>query len=361
MTLSITKLQTFLKTNGFLIQKKFTLHDYIIYIEVFNINNADTFLLYIPSKYTIKADDDNMNTTYKLKLVDIDDTNIFKNFNEKIESEDISSNQYNNLSLEIENIKHTEDLEKILKEGYEHELQIKDLNKDDKQNLKDIYYQLSRLTMCVKNIKYKLCIFYKNYLCCIKRDNSLECFIIKDFKYQNERRIYVLVDLENLFQNILNISNNIKKVKEGLYKILNDNQIKNSVILNNILQQKNSIILCSDHVYKKKIEFESYIKNLENLLLKLNASEKTVIEKIFKLKEDKNTNVQNDIRNSHLIYNHEKELENINNVKQEVVKDILNSRTKQENITLEIDKILFDNSVMINIINKNFAKLLEIL
>ena len=112
---------------------------------------------------------------------------------------------------------------------------------------------------------------------------------------------------------------------------------------------------------KKKIEFELYIKNLENLLLKLNASEKAVIEKIFKLKEDKNTNVQNDIRNSHLIYNHEKELENINNVKQEVVKDILNSRTKQENITLEIDKILFDNSVMINIINKNFSKLLEIL
>ena len=61
------------------------------------------------------------------------------------------------------------------------------------------------------------------------------------------------------------------------------------------------------------------------------------------------------------IYNYEKDLEKINNVKQEIVKDILTSRTKQENITLEIDKILFDNSVMINIINNNFTKLLEIL
>ena len=100
---------------------------------------------------------------------------------------------------------------------------------------------------------------------------------------------------------------------------------------------------------------------MEELLLKVNESEKMVIEKIFKLNEDKNTDVQNDIKNSHLIYNYDKELEKITNVKKEIVKDILNSRIKQENITLEIDKILFDNSVMINIINKNFTKLLQIL
>ena len=222
MTLSIKKLEKFLKTNGFLIQKKFTIHDSIIYIEVFNINNADMFLLYIPSKYKIKVED-SINNTFKIKCIYIDDANIFKNFSEKVESEDIDT-QYNNLSLEIDSTKDNEDLEKILKEGYEHELQLKNLNKDDRQNLKDIYYQLSRLTACVKNIKYKLCIFYKNYLCSIKRDNSIECFIIKDFKYKNDRRIYVVVDLENLFENILNISDNIKKVKQGIYKILNDNQ-----------------------------------------------------------------------------------------------------------------------------------------
>lgn len=55
----------------------------------------------------------------------------------------------------------------------------------------------------------------------------------------------------------------------------------------------------------------------------------------------------------------EKKLDNINNVKQEIVKDIINIRNKQENITLEIDKILFDNSIMISIITKNFNSLLE--
>jgi hypothetical protein len=41
------------------------------------------------------------------------------------------------------------------------------------------------------------------------------------------------------------------------------------------------------------------------------------------------------------------------------VNDLLIFRNKRENITIEIDKILFDNNVMISIINKNFSKLIE--
>lgn len=361
MTLSIIKLQKFLKANGFLIQKIFTVREQVVYVEVFNINNAETFLLYIQSKYTINIED--KTNSYKIKYIDINDSDIFKNFNEKIESNETDI-QYNNLSFEIDiySKNDNKDLEKVLKDGYSQELVMKDLIKEDIQNLKDIYYQLSRLTACVKHIKYKLAIIYKNYLCSIKRDNSLECFVIKEYKYHNDRKIHVVVDLENLFENVINISTDIKKVKQGIYKILNENQIKNSIVLNNILQQKNYIILCSDAVYKKKYELELNIKNLEDLLLKINEAEKKLIEKIFHINnDDKNTNIHNDIKNSHIIYNYEKDLEKINIIKEEIVKDILISRSKQENITLEIDQILFDNSVMINIINKNFIKLFETL
>ena len=96
------------------------------------------------------------------------------------------------------------------------------------------------------------------------------------------------------------------------------------------------------------------------MLIKINDSEKKVIETIYILNgKDNNTTLNNDIQKSHQIYNLEKKLDNINNVKQEIVKDIINIRNKQENITLEIDKILFDNSIMISIITKNFNSLLE--
>ena len=41
--------------------------------------------------------------------------------------------------------------------------------------------------------------------------------------------------------------------------------------------------------------------------------------------------------------------------------DILKTRNEQENITLEIDKILFDNSIMLNQIIKNFNTLMQII
>ena len=360
--LSISKLEEFLKSHGFLVKKIFEIDGYSVYIEIFNINNADTFLLYIPSKYKINADH-NYNT-YRLKYIDLEDVNIFKNFNEKSESTDIE-NQYENLDIDLNAEKNHEDLEKSLKENYDRELEIKDLNKSEVQNLKDIYYQLSRLKLCVKSIKYKLSIMYKNYLCSIKRDNTMETFIIRDYKLHDnktERKIYVTIDLENLYKKITNISYDIKNVKNGIYKILNDNQVKNTRILNSILEKKNSILVYSSSVYKKKSELEHSIKVLEELLTKLNEKEKKLVEKILLINENnKNLNINNDIQNSHVVYNYEREIDKINLLKQEIIKDMIHLRNKQENMTLEIDKILFDNTVMINIINKNFNKLLEIL
>ena len=48
-------------------------------------------------------------------------------------------------------------------------------------------------------------------------------------------------------------------------------------------------------------------------------------------------------------------------LKNEVAQDLDKTRLEQENITLEIDKILFDNSIMLNQIIKNFNSITQIL
>ena len=202
--------------------------------EIFNINNAESFMLYIPSKYSIYVEE--QTNSYKLKHIDIEDENIFKNLKEKsIDNFDIEKD-YNGLNIRISPEK-GDDLEKSLKENYDHEVMLKDLNKEDIDNIKDIFYQLSRLKLCVKNIKYKLSIICKNYLCSIKRNNKIECFIIKNFKSQKQKNIYVTIDLENMFKKISTIFMDINIVKTGLNKILNENQLKHTQILNNILDQ----------------------------------------------------------------------------------------------------------------------------
>ena len=357
MTLSIIKLEHLLKKNGFFIKKKFTISNCIVYAEVFNANNAETFMLYIPSKYEINVED--ITNSYKIKYINAEDRHIFKNLNERIN--DIGTEDYKDININISPEKGDDDnLEKMLTENYNHEVLLKNFDKNDLENLKNIFYQLSRLKLCVKNIKYKLSIVYKNYLCAIKKNNEIECFIIKDYKSQKEKNIYVTIDLENLFRKITSISDDIKLIKNDFYKILNENQLRHTKILFNIIEQKNSIISYSSSIHKKKENLDVYILKLENLLERINNSENKVIEKIMMFNSTNSNTLTNDIQRSHEIHLYEKEHHNINNIKQEIVKDILTLRNKREHITLEIDKILFDNNVMISIINKNFEKLIEL-
>ena len=66
--LSIKKLEELLLSYGLEIKKIFTIDDYAVYIEVFINTDADTFMIYIPSRYEIKVKDG-----YKIKYVNVDD------------------------------------------------------------------------------------------------------------------------------------------------------------------------------------------------------------------------------------------------------------------------------------------------
>jgi histidinol-phosphate aminotransferase len=68
------KLEELLRSNGFLINKKFMIHGYAVYLEIFNINNAEIFLLYIPSKYEIYVEE--RTNAYKIKYMDLNEDDI---------------------------------------------------------------------------------------------------------------------------------------------------------------------------------------------------------------------------------------------------------------------------------------------
>jgi hypothetical protein len=255
-------------------------------------------------------------------------------------------------------------LEKMLLEDYNKQLTIKDVNKEDKQNLKDIFRQMNRFMYCVQNIKYKLSIFYKNYLCSITKDDELDCFLILNYPRNDNRKLYIYIDLKTLYIKMETFPNDVRTVKDGIYRLLNQNQIKHTKVLNDMLEQKITILQYSEVVQKKKEDIQTYITQFETLLTNLNLNEKSIYEKLEKVRSQFSDygikGLHDDIEKSHLTAHYESELEKINNVKQDIIQNIVNLKTQQENITLKMDKILFDNSIMINEISKNFIKLAEI-
>jgi hypothetical protein len=360
MTQSFSKLELLLTDNGFIPKNIFTIDGYCVYIEVLCISNAETFLLYIPSNFNIKA---NKDFTYKLKYIDIENsTDVISKYAKEPDNIDIK-NTYDEIDINNAH-ENDEDLEKSLNENYNREIFLRDLNREDKESLKDIFRQLNRFKFCVQNIKYKLIILYKNFISAIKRDDTVECYYINNFNSNSERKLYITIDLKSFYEKVSSVRTDIKIVKDSIFKILNQNHIKHSKLLNNMLDNKVKLIYCSELVYKKKEYYEQYISELETLLGKLEENETKLLKE--KNASDVNTEygikgMHEDIQRSHMSFQLTSKIQKNNELKEELIQDLIKTRKEQENITLLIDKILFDNSIMLNEIIKNFNSITKIL
>ena len=238
MTLSFNKLEKLLSGRGLLPKKYFTMHGLIVYVEVINISNADSFMLYIPSKYEIEigAGDD----VYTVKYVDVtEDGHIPADYAGEPDNFDLDKAYDEDIELSSE-ISH-KDMTEYLEEKYKHPVSLKNESLNIIQ-LREIFRQLRRLKFCTQSIKYKIAIFFGSYLCCIRRDNTYECFFIQKYNASNERRLMVSIDLETLYEKINSVSDDIKTVRDGIYRVLDKNQGKHVKNIEKMLEQRNKIM-----------------------------------------------------------------------------------------------------------------------
>lgn len=366
MTLSLYKLEKILSSKGMISKKIFIMNGLCVYLEVIIINNADSFMLYIPSKYEIKVD--KSDGVYKIKYIDIDENGtIPEDYAENPDNFDLEK-QYDKINFEFTSGKNNGDIQSHLEEDYNHEVSLKDISKTDKNQLREIFRQLRRLKLCVQNLKYKLCILYKYYMCCIHRDNTFNFILVKNLTGLPERKLIVTIDLENFYKKIDEVSIHVKTIREAVYNILDKNQNKHIQNLQKILEQKNNLTVFSENINTKKDETLEYLIKLENLLLDLTETEKKNIEKIIEIQNHYKENttgtgisgLHSDIERTHQISKYESELSRINLLKQELIRNIITVKSKYENLALKTDILVFDNIVMIDAILKNFISLSEI-
>lgn len=355
MTLSIIKLRDLLMSKGFTPTKFFTMQDFYFYIELTCLETAEKILLYIPSKYEIKIQD--LQDTYKLKNINIEKSDdITDEYAEKPDNLKLQST-YNTIDLDIE-----EDIETKLKQKYDQNIQIGNISEIDMTELKSIYRQVSRLKYCVKNFSYKLGIFYKNYLCSIRRDDSIDCFFIKKYPRLNHKQLIIIIDLESVYSTDDNqLKNDICTLKKSIHSILEKNQLSHSDIIDKLLQSKKSIINIPQMISNKNNSYSDMIIKLENMLNTMNKAEKDTLNKLNLLEEKVNNgNLQSDIERIHTKSKFEKQLENIQKIKYRISDNIFNVSEKRDDTLLNMDKIMFDNAVMFDCIVKNFAKLKDL-
>lgn len=359
-SLSLTKLEQLLTSTGFLPKKVFTDRGDCVYLEVMNIANADKFLLYIPSKYEIEADGND--GVYKLRGIELgEDGNIPVDYAGEPDDLDMEK-QYEEIDADLSpaNANHG-DLVEHMESHYEHTISLKDMTKDDKNSLRNVFRQLRRLRNCVRGVKYKLAIVYKNYLCAIRRDDTMEGYKIKGYPTKDSWTMYIVVDLETLFSKKSVIGLDIRTVRDAIYRVLDRNQIKHTRGLKRLFDRQKDIDAHSAVIIKHKSKYTGNLETLYAMLARMELAERKVLDSLMVIESRRmdsggvglHTDMERITRTSKL----EKELEAMSDVKQDIIKNILTLRHQQETLALRVDRIFFETSIMLDAILKNMSEL----
>lgn len=361
MPLSLYKLEKLLSLKGFIASKFFVMDGICMYIEVLSIINAEIFLMYIPSKYKFRVDKESSTTSYKIKYIDLDETdNIVDNYAGELDENTIE-NTYKEVDINMSPSIKGGDIGQQLEENYKRHITLKDILTEDFKEVRDIVRQLKRLKFCVQNVKYKIAILYKNYLCSIKRDDSIECYSIRKYDWKKSKKLFITVDLELFYEKIDSLILNMAIIRKGIYHILDKNHFTHNRTFQQLLEDKNNIINFSESTYIKKKEYEKYLKEAQEMLEAINTTEKHTLEKIYEINEQYNNinlkGLHNDIEKSHIITKYNNKLQEVQKIKEDIVKTIFELKTKRENNMLNVDKIMFDNNVMLECVMRNFSEL----
>jgi hypothetical protein len=323
------------------------------FIELFCLKTADIFLLYIPSKYDIQIKSDS--NVYKIKYIDMNSSdNITDEYAGQPDNFDIE-NAYGNMQVQLSPDK--DKMEEHLESNYRHAISLNDISKDDTTDLKAAYRQLKRLKYCVQNLKYKLAIIYKNYVCSIRRDDSIDCFTIKNYPREDCKQLMVVVDLETFYDKNEKLIEDIHVVRQSIYRVLERNQNMHGKVIEKIIENRKDIVTIPHLVEIKKNKYDTMMTQLEEMLTVMSEAEKKVMDELYELKQNNNDGLQNDINRVHHKARLEKELDKINSIRGSISKHMFIIREKRENAILSVDKIMFDNTVMFDCMVKNFAKL----
>ena len=367
MGFSIEKLIKLLSTRNFVCKKFYKINGRCAFVEVLSMNTADTFLLRIPRKYDFNV---NQYASYKLKHIILDKEDEEEILNEYAGEPDLSKleKDYESIELDSEfNKKDFGDIKNRLEEHYKRSIHLRDLDSADSLDVKCVFRQIRRLRYCVQNLRYKIVIFYKKYVCIVHSDDKIECFYIKKMD-RNEmegetRKVLVVVDLTLLYENMDIVHSDIIQIKEGIKKILDKNHRGHAKSLHYMMEKKSDIIKITDMLYNKKESIRKYIDSFKKLLEDMNQKEQKISEQIESLnhKREKEMNdsrgLKYDIQYSHHIKLLTDELSELHTVKENIVSQITDLKNQEENLSLIVDKILFDNTVMLDKIFKNLSTL----
>lgn len=346
ISLSLNKFRNVLISTEFIVKNIFSEHEECVYIELFNVKTCDSILVYIPSKYKIPTKSEE--NVYEISHMNISENgNIIDDYTTDVgDMDDI----YSDINIPSTPSKHdsSEKFAKRMEENYDRPLSL--INTTERKYIREIYRQLRRLALCVRDIKYKIAVCFKEYICCVDRNNEPRSYIVKRLKSTSERRFIVSIDLETLFEKLNTLPRDVTLIRREIQKILDKNQQRHMEYLRKTFEEKNILENSTIRILKKKAEYASRLNNLRRLLIRAQNSEEQLSRELSKHSET-SLNLMKQSQNTSEFSKIKTKIQSLEKVKHDIITNLTDAKVKYDDISLKVDNIYFNLNVLAYEIN----------
>lgn len=341
MSLKYDQIENKFNSEGIVISRVYITDDTVVFLELLFVDIAEICFVYVSGRHDIKAPTKQNTNAIILEVSDIDMDSegvIMGDLSGVIENDSFN---YPELNIESNN----SDTNK-LSNHYNDPIKLGPKRNDIKEELRQIFRQIIRLRQCVYSLDYKFVIVYGGFLCTLRYDNDLQCFWVKKGSQSSKAtKLVTYIELESMIEKIQTVKSDIVSVREGLVSTLRKNEIHHVENLKKLLESKIQVPEKTVSVIARKEQLYKYIQELYSMIEQLNYSENIYTEKYKNIKSEREA--EQIIR----------KFQDIKILKQKIITNILNSKSKYDEIMLNIDRICFDNSILITTVMKNFEKL----
>jgi hypothetical protein len=339
MSINISKLDKLLIDNGIVPDKHFSFKKHIVFIECVILTSGTRFFLDIPDDFKIHVQGIKH---YPIQPIQISekDNQVISQFAKPFNDLDVLSS-YRNNENQLEDDFVENNVSEQLKETYKYTINIDDVEIDEQNDVRDITRQLDRISFSVLQTNYDICITYKNYFVVLRNSKHHTFYCPSIVGFEVKRNMLISVGLITLYSKIDKLDPELLLIKSSVEKILEMNYDKNIRNINFLVQKTHSIVSKFEEMHLESVQLDNLRDKLSKLIKYTNLTESNIHEK------ENITGVKDRTSDS------------IQVIKNDLLKNIIKVDERKSNIILTLDKILFDNIVMMNSIVKNFELLLQ--
>jgi len=353
MTLSLDKLQYFLNVNHFTPRRYFMADGRCILIECMSQKTLQVFMLSIPSSYDFSMS--GVSHVFELENVPVNAlTEDLSDFAHA--TEHIMETHYASVDSHIELPEHHKrPMKDHLDDFYKQEVILKNMTKDETITIKNLYRQMQRLKYCILGMQHTLVIIKCNFVIYLTNDHKIIVYRVRRSIPKETSSFYIAVNFNIFYDKANVIEPEITRIYRGIWKVLNNNQEKHTRNIQEIIERRGTIVEQSRRLLKRKQDYLDYIDKYTTLLENLESNRTSLSKELDELKMA-DDEIHSDLKRVHYKQKVEKKIHKLDKTKKEVASILEELNTKNQDLTLTIDTILFDNIIMLDKIFKNFQQ-----